>query len=667
MAETQKTPKKEDDLLIYLHDKIRTIVSDMKTLDEGRKEAMKFYRGDSDIVEQAKGRSKAVTTDLMDVIEWVKPSLLEIFAGGDQVVALRPAGREDTQPVGLLDMLVNHQLRVKNNWFLIMYDWIDDMLKHKIGVVKYQWYKDTKYVEKDYEDLNEMELMAKQNDPNAEILSLTISKTANIPNPMDIIPIPVETPVAWNATVRHKVEDEYPLVEPVPIEEFGFPLRTRTMDDADMVYHKRMFKKWEFKKRWGDTKFKAVEGEKDLLAANKTVANERFKDLGGSSFQYDEKNQEYAVYECYYRDSETGKPKITWLCGNEVLETTDNEYDRPPFHIITTIRVAHRAIGMSLFDILKELQMVRTAFLRQVLDNMYFANRPRYFGDITRLNAEDFMNNDFPQALIRCEGAPEGIVKKEEKEILGPQFFQFWEMLKVEKDEHSGVPRAYQGVNPNVLNKTWRGQNQQVSQASQRVAMMARLIAEMGVAPLVSSIVDLNIKFLRKSTSIRYLNDWVDIHPDNIVGKFDTIVNVGLGTGDKQQIIIYMQQLLGIYAQIYTSGVPVANAQNIYNAMKELVKAMGFRNTEDFVTEPQFNEAVKQLVLFLMQSGILTKMPQLAQLVEILASGLGIKPEMLASLAQAGGTFPGQETPARPEQPENPMQITAPAQGGNFG
>jgi len=200
--------------------------------------------------------------------------------------------------------------------------------------------------------------------------------------------------------------------------------------------------------------------------------------------------------------------------------------------------------------------------------------------------------------------------------------------------------------------------------------MMARLIAEMGVAPLVTDVVDLNIRFLKKKTSVRYLNSWKDISPDNIIGKYDSIVNVGLGTGNKQQTIVNVQQLLGLYAQIQKAGVPIVTPQNVYNAMKELIKAMGFRNTADFVSDPAFNERIKRLLMMLMQLGVV-QVPQIGMQVQMLAVDLGLIPDTSQApppgQSPPGGTFPGQQPPAQPNNPMNPMQITAPAQEGNFG
>lgn len=657
--------EKKDDRISFLLKNIQRIKDGMTTLDSDRAEALRYYRSDPEIVDAFKGRSKATTTDLMDVVEWAKPALLEIFAGGDEVCSLEPASEEDVQAVEKQHILVNHQLRVKNNWFLVMHDWLDDMLKLKVGWIKYQWYREIKHVDREYEGWTEEEYQAKKMQPNVEILSVTQREVGQTvvqdPNTLASFASPV---YVYDCKVRYIIEDEYPLIEAVPAEEFGFPIKCKDIAEADFCYHRVRYKKWKFIKEFGEKKFEQVEGVQKAIDDNSgTVEKERFADLGGSSFFYDKDKDDYIVYECYFFDEETGEPKIAKVCADVILSEEDNKYGKPPFHGITPIRMAHRVAGFSMYDLVKQLQEIRTAFLRQILDNLYFANNRRYFGDVDRINMDDYLDNNFPGALVRTQGDPRAIVMPEEKAPLPPETFQFWEMLNVEKDYHSGVPRSFQGVNPNVLNKTWRGQNQQVSQASQRILMMARLIAEMGVAPLVSDIVDLNVRFLKKSVAVRYLNDWVDIEPDNIIGKYDRIVNVGLGTGNKDQVILYMQQLLGLFAQIRAAGVSIVTPMNVYNAMRELVKAMGFRNTADFVTDPKFSESIQMLIATLVQTGAVQH-PQIAAVAQQVAAQMGMLPNKNAQ-AQAG-TFPGQEPPAIPEQPFQPMQPPNLSQGGNI-
>ena len=63
-------------------------------LAEQRKEAMEYYLGEPFGNEQ-EGRSSVVSRDVADTVEWIMPSLMRIFTGGDKVVEFQPTGMED--------------------------------------------------------------------------------------------------------------------------------------------------------------------------------------------------------------------------------------------------------------------------------------------------------------------------------------------------------------------------------------------------------------------------------------------------------------------------------------------------------------------------------------------------------------------------------------------
>ncbi len=648
-------------------DWIERIDREKSKLDKLRVENLKYVNADPSIVPYVEGRSKLTTTDTNDMIESIKPDLLEIFAGSDEVVSIEPQEENDVEAVKRQEILVNKQLKQKNDWYIICNDTIDDALKLKVGGVKITWHKEPKYIDRPYEDLTDEEFNNLISQPDTEILehAEVIKQEAVI----DELGTQISPPVkSHNLTLRYIVYDEYPKIEPVKIERVGFPINTSDIQEAPFIYHLCSYTKYEFKKVFGK---KAEDVDKFIDGYIKgdasSIEDERFRDISDINRVFNTETHEYNVYECYYREPDTNKWKITHICGKEELLTEDNTYGKYPFRVVTPVKLAHRVIGLSMPDLLKEIQKERTALLRQIYDNVYLSNNRRYFVDPSRINLDDYLNNSVANAMIRVKGNPSDVVFPEVKAPLPPEVFQFWEMLNVEKDYHGITPRSFQGVNPDVLNKTFRGQNQQIQQASKRLMMMARLFAEMFFKPIVCDVIDLNLRFLSKKTQIRYLNDWVEISPDNIIGKYDVVVNVGLGTGSKDQTIIYQQQLLGIYAQLYKSGIPVVTAQNVYNAMKELIKAMGYQNNSDFITNPHLTQMIPQFVMAVLQRMQMLGIPdpELEGMAKNVLSALGTLPEQAKNIS--GRDTEMTETPAQPHvwsQPYNPS--TTPSGRGYF-
>lgn len=109
-------------------------------LSSDRSDAMDYYLGDmSKDMPAPDGRSSAVSTDVADAIEGLMPSLMDIFAGSDEVVRFEPVGPEDEQAAQQETDYVNHVFMQQNPGFMVLYTFIKDGLLQKNGIVKIWW------------------------------------------------------------------------------------------------------------------------------------------------------------------------------------------------------------------------------------------------------------------------------------------------------------------------------------------------------------------------------------------------------------------------------------------------------------------------------------------------------------------------------------------------
>ena len=104
------------------------------SLQEARGEALDLYLG-RPYGDEVEGRSGVVMRDVADTIEWIKPSLMKVFASGDEVCSFAPEGPEDQEQAEQETDYVNHVLMQKNNGFLVLHDWFHDALLQKTGYV----------------------------------------------------------------------------------------------------------------------------------------------------------------------------------------------------------------------------------------------------------------------------------------------------------------------------------------------------------------------------------------------------------------------------------------------------------------------------------------------------------------------------------------------------
>ncbi len=133
---------REDDLKALLSAEKADALSamDAAKLSEERERAMNYYNGDvSADMPTVTDRSKAVSYDVSDTVESLMPVLMEIFAGGDEVVKFAPVSEEDEDQAEQETAYINHVYNQKNPGTLITYSWMKDALLLKNGIVKVSW------------------------------------------------------------------------------------------------------------------------------------------------------------------------------------------------------------------------------------------------------------------------------------------------------------------------------------------------------------------------------------------------------------------------------------------------------------------------------------------------------------------------------------------------
>ena len=610
MPETEVQNKKTIDWCL---DWIKRIKNQKLTLNLDREKTLKSYMGDAPYKE-VEGRSKVVMTTLMDTINWVIPEILKIFCSGDEVILLKPRGtkQEIVDAVKDESEIINYQMRIRNNWFVLLSDVLNEACLMKIGIVKYCWESGEKTIEMPpYENLTESEYQAKlfeieEKNKNNEFLKTEIAEikenivTKETSDEFGQIVPAVKT---YDLIMQYKMLDEYPKLECVPAEDVGFPVDSRDMESIPFFYHRVAMRKYEVIKKYGEEIFseiKELTGKDDIGSShleNDSIKQARLSDLGGTEFIYSKEDDIYYLYECYYPDKDTGTPKVTVLCGDVIVEDKRNIYDKPIFRIFTPHKLPNRLIGLSFADLLSEMQKHLTMLVRQINDNIYFNTNGRLAFDENRVDEDELINNNIPGGNVPCRGSPADAILPLIPPQLQPIAFSMLEFVFKQVEYHSGISRAWQGVDPNAINPTFRGFAQQVRQAAQRIEMLARLFAEMLIAPLTTDVMDMNIKFSSGKTSFRLLNGFKPLSPDNLIGRYDVIVNVGIGTGNKDVTIMQMQQVIGLYLQLWGAGIPIISGQNFYEPLKELLKAMGYRNLDNFETDPKIIEVLQNFVM----------------------------------------------------------------------
>jgi hypothetical protein len=125
-----------------------------------RSDALDYYMGDmTKDMPVPDGRSRAVSSDVADTIEGLMPSLMDIFAGSDEVVRFEPVGPEDEEAAQQETDYVNHVFMQNNPGFMLLYGFIKDALLSKVGIVKIFWDESQEEHRETYYDLTDEQFM----------------------------------------------------------------------------------------------------------------------------------------------------------------------------------------------------------------------------------------------------------------------------------------------------------------------------------------------------------------------------------------------------------------------------------------------------------------------------------------------------------------------------
>lgn len=554
-------------------------------LTEQRSDALDRYYGKRYGNEQ-EGRSQIVTRDVADVIEWIMPSLMKIFTSGDKVVQFEPQGPEDVEMAKQSTDYVNHVIMRQNPGFSIIYQWFKDALLQKNGIVKHYWDDSSETLREEYKNLTEEEFTALLMDDNVEIKEHTEN---GLEDEMSL------EPVTHDAVVNRTYEDGQVRIEPVPPEEFLIDKYAKTIDTARFVAHRVKRTKSELIQQ-GYPKSKIENVFSNDEADYKAERLSRFSHEQDNSPEGDIDDGVW-VTECYLRvdydnDGIAELRKVTKV-GDELL---DNEaVDSVPFSSLTPIPMPHKFYGLSIYDLISDLQLIKTTLMRNLLDNMYLTNNGRYEVVEGQANLDDLMTSR-PGGIVRVRTP--GAVNPLGTPQLDANSFNMLGYLDSIREERTGVSKNSMGLSEGGLksHQTATGVGQVMTAAQQKIELIARIFAETGMKDLANSVYMLVQKFEKPEKLVRLNNKWTTLYPHEWKSKMDCTAQVGLGFGNKDMNLMHLgrlSQTIQMIAQHPQAGM-LLKPKNIYNLVAEQIKAMGMKNVDDFITDPGDQQVPQQ-------------------------------------------------------------------------
>jgi len=603
----------DEDLLTLLQNK-ESAAADYTfgALRTARKRAIEDYY-QQPYGNEEEGWSQIVTSDVQDTIEWILPELVDIFTSTDRAVEFEPSTSAEVKGAEEATDTCNFIFTKDNNGFLLLMTAFKDALMLRNGYL--HWRKETQ---------QKVDAMTVRGIPEMQARMME-QEGWERPDEERItyIPQPVIDP---NMGIVVVGEDGLPLM--------GEPLMTMRMTrmseqkkikvealDPEMVLIDRSWTSPEL----DDCPYVARLMEVTLsdlrqmgfddVDADELAASDRPN--GGSTIhdqalrrpndgEYREEDTQGGI------DSEdesqtTGWLRIEWvLCdrdgdgiaerleiyrlGDKVLSAED--CSQVPVATWSPILIQHQWDGMSVAESVADIQRLRTELMRQVVNNAVLANNPR---NTVLTDAQGAPYADVDDLL---DGRPGGFVRMKRENALGveatpfvgAQMFGMMEYIDHMREQRTGVSKQQQGLDPNTLRNDRTAQEvvMTANAAKQRIKLIARMASELLLKPVFKGILKLLTEGDMDALAYRNRGQFVQVDPSQWRDTYHMTVNVGLGTGDKQQQLAILNQLFQTQMGVLQSplGPMLLKPQLIYNTQAKMLDAAGFRNVQDYWTDP---------------------------------------------------------------------------------
>ena len=564
----------------------------MTTLEIDRYNALNAYFG-RPMGNEVEDRSQIVLPELRDTVEWIMPTLMRMFVGSGKPVQFDPEAPGDEEQAEQETEVVNHVFMKQNDGFFVLHDMFKDALLLRNGYVTSYWAKKTKSTVERYTGLGEAELTMLMQDAQKkgdDIEILDQEEKINIVIGPDG---QAQQMTTFDIRIRRKSEKGCVKVECVPPEEMRVsPQARHGLDASPFTQHMRTMSRTEAKELGFD---------KDLVDSI-TVARPEWLDLislarNEVTDQLSEENPSDPASQMI--DVRTNYVKVDFdgdgfaefrrvvVGGDKILE--NEEIEEGSFSYCSPIRMPHRHVGISYYDLLNDLQVIKTTLFRQALDNIYISNNQRTAVNWRQVNVQDLLTSR-PGGIIRVDGpVGDNIMPFQQPSNLMAQILPAMEYCDLQREMRTGIGKDTMGVDADALQDVTKGgQLAAMSAAAAKVELVARLLAE-GVKDIFQKIHNLLRRHQDEQMTIMLTNkQWLTSNPAEWRERSELVINVGLGSGNREEARANVM-LLG-QAQKEIAAFGLVGPKQAYATFRKVTHLLGFENPSEFAMDPDSPE-----------------------------------------------------------------------------
>ena len=566
-------------------------------LADERTTAMDYYLFEPFGDEQS-GRSSVISRDVYSTVQWCLPSLLRIFSDSDNVVSFDPTGPEDVAQAQAETDCVNHVFFKQNRSFYNLYTICSDALLSKNGILKIYWSDKPEKEREEYTGLDEIQFGTLMNDTTVEREIIEYEeRSEEIAGPQGMIINTTIDVVFMTTTSKGRIE-----IEPIPPEEFGISREARSpyVEDVGFCYHRARKSFNDLVEMGYDIDVirslpadDEVETQEELARRNLNDENEMF------GFANEESMREFWITECYIRVDRNGDDhaellQVTLAAGN--MGTGGGtllgieEVDHMPFTSASPILLTHKFYGLSIADLTVDLQRIRSALLRSMLDHTYLAGNPRVAVNDRLVNVDDLLTSR-PGGIVRYKGdqGAGAYISPIPHSPLPPESFQMMEYLDEIRKDRTGVAEEVAGLDKNTLasvSPTVAALS--FDAARMKIELIARIIGEVCLKPAFQMVHRLLMQHQDKEMMIQLGSKWMPMNPSEWRTRVNSTVMVGTGVASRERKMMALETVMSHQMEQVNSGGmgTTVMPHQIYQARADWANASGLE-ADLYYTDPR--------------------------------------------------------------------------------
>ena len=551
-------------------------------LSTQRKEALKYYLGEP-LGNETEGRSSVVSQDILEVVESILPSLMRMFTQSDKMVNFEPQQAEDVPYADQITDYCNFIFNRDNNGFEILHSMFKTALLQKNGFCKIYWKTSKDQKKEHYEHLDETQYQALLIDEEVEIV--------------EVEEIEEDEGLFYNCEVKRVKEYGRCQIDPVPPEEILVSPRAKNLKDCNFIAH-RVTKTVSELIDMGFNK-KDVESlpssEQDVFNTEAMVRrsyDDPSMDIEISNI--DPSQRVVQITECYMKVDMDGdgigelRKIIVGGSGYNNYIILENEViNKMPFAMCVAIPMPFRFFGLSMYDLLADVQMMSTTIMRNTLDNMYFQNNARTIVVDGQANLDDLLTSR-AGGIVRVK-SPNAVTPLQTPNFLNDGLAMLQKIDQL-KEKRSGVPNQLMGLNPDTINKshtTAESTRSMMQSSTQRIELIARSFAD-GVKDIFENVLAVICEYQDQERIVKLRGEFIPMNPRQWTSHYDCTTQVGLGTGNQDQRLEVLQQVLNVQEKMIQQqgGMGMVTPQTIYNTIEAYLQNSGYKDATQFFNDP---------------------------------------------------------------------------------